>query len=98
MFLRRSEWNGGIQPSNADDGAVELVESFFVDDGGDLSGETSGTGVLVKDDDFVRLLHGLHDGFTVQRRNRTQVENFQIDSFLAENVSRFQCRVDHRGV
>jgi hypothetical protein len=49
---------GGILRRDADDGAVEIVESFFVDDGGNFAGEASGAGVLVQDDDLVGLLHG----------------------------------------
>src|SRR5579871_3962890 len=76
VLLRRREWNRRVQPGDANDGAVEVVESFFVDDGGDLSGEASSAGVLVKDDDLVRLLHRLGDGFAVDRRYSAQVDNF----------------------
>src|SRR4051812_33431271 len=41
MFLRRGERDGGVEASDADDGAIEIVESFFVDDGGYFSGEAS---------------------------------------------------------
>ena len=67
MFLRRRKWDCGVEACDADDGAVEIVEGFFVDDGGDFSGEASGAGVLVEDDDFVCLLHRLRDGFAVER-------------------------------
>ena len=38
MLLRRGERDGGIQAGDADYGTVEVVEGFFVDDGGDFSG------------------------------------------------------------
>ena len=67
MFLRRREWDGGVEAGDANYGAVEVVEGLFVDDGGDFSGKASGAGVLVEDDDSVRFLHGLRDGFAVER-------------------------------
>ena len=81
MLLRRRERNRGVEAGDADDGAVEIVEGFFVDDGGDFSGEASGAGVLVEDDDLVRLLHGLRDGFAVERGDGAQVEDLD-DRFL----------------
>src|SRR5580658_5530803 len=65
FFLRRRERDGRVEACDADDGAVEIVESFFVDDGGDLAGEASGAGVFVEDDDFVCLLYGCCDGFAI---------------------------------
>jgi hypothetical protein len=83
IFLRRGEWDSGVEAGDADDGAVEIVEGFFVDDGGDFSGEASGAGVLVEDDDFVGLLYGLRDGFAVERGEGAQVEDFEsIPSLL----------------
>src|ERR1700683_3380194 len=49
LFLRRGGRYGGIQLLGADDGAVEIVEGFFIDDGGDFAGEASGAGVFVQD-------------------------------------------------
>src|SRR5690242_5279219 len=69
FFLRWGEWDRAVQSGNADDGAVEIIEGFFVDDGGDFAGEASRAGVLVEDDDFVRLLYCLGDGFAVERRD-----------------------------
>ena len=83
MLLRRGEWDRGIEPGDADDGAVEIVEGFFVDDGGEFAGDASGAGVFVQEDDFVGLAHGLRDGFAVERGERAQVEDFGFDSFLA---------------
>ena len=58
------------------DGAVEVIEGFFIDDGGDFSGEASGAGVLVENDDFVGLLDRLGDGFAVERGDGAKVEDF----------------------
>src|ERR1700735_1467437 len=65
FFLRRRERDGRVEACDADDGAVEIVEGFFVDDGGDFAGEASGAGVFVEDDDFVRLLYCCCDGFAI---------------------------------
>ena len=65
LFLRRGERDGGVEAGDADDGAVEVVEGFFVDDGGDFAGEASGAGVLVEDDDFIGLLYRCCDRFAV---------------------------------
>src|SRR5579859_1500849 len=82
MLLRRGERDRGIEACDADDGAVEVVEGFFVDDGGDFSGEASGAGVLVEDDDLVRLLYRLRDGFPVERGDGAEVKDLEIDSFF----------------
>src|SRR5579864_3239477 len=89
MLLRRGEGDCGIEAGDADDGAVEVVEGFFVDDGGDFSGEASGAGMLVEDDDFVGLLHRLRDGFAVDGNERTQVEDFDFNSLFAQDVRCF---------
>jgi hypothetical protein len=47
MLLWRRERDRGVQACDADYGAIEVIEGFFVDDGSDLSGEASGAGVLV---------------------------------------------------
>src|SRR5580698_1219693 len=54
--------------------------------------------MLVQNDDFVRLLHGLRDGLTVERRDGAQVEDFNVDSVVLQNVSSLQSGVDHGGV
>ncbi len=87
LLLRRGERNGGIEARDADNGAIEIVKGFFIDDGGDFSGEASCAGVLVEDDDFVCFLHGLRDGFAVERRDGTQVEDFDVDIFFCEDIS-----------
>src|SRR5580704_15223247 len=95
FFLRRREWDCRVQTRDANDGAVEVVEGFFVDDGGDLSGEAPGAGVFVEDDDFVGLLHGLGDGFAIEWRDSAQVEDFEIDPFLLYNLGSLQSGVNH---
>src|ERR1700683_1770810 len=98
QFLRWGKRDRGIQASNANDGAVEIVKRFFVDDGCDFACEAAGARVLVKEDDFVGLLHSLRDGFAVERGDRAQVEDFEIDSVLGQKVGGFERSMDHRGV
>src|ERR1700685_4594649 len=98
LLLRRREWDRRIQTGDADDGAVEIVEGFFVDNGGDFTGEASGAGVLVQDDDFVRLLYRLRYGFAVERGDGAQIEEFLINSLSASSLCGFERRVDHRSV
>ena len=40
FFLRRRKWNWRIERGDAHDGAVEVVESVFIDDRGDFSRES----------------------------------------------------------
>ena len=49
----------------------------------------------MKDDDLVRLLHGRGNRFAIERRNRAQVDNFELDSFFAQNFRGFERRVQH---
>ncbi len=84
FLLRRRERHRRIERGDADDGAVEIVERLFVDDGGDLSRQASGAGVLVKDDDRVSLLDGRGDSIAIERRDGAQIENFEFDAFLAQ--------------
>ena len=81
-----------------DDRAIEIVEGFFVDDGGNFSGKSASAGVLVKDDDFVGLLYGSGDRFAIERRDCTQVEDFDFDSFFAQDFRRFERGIEHGGV
>jgi len=95
FLLRRREWNGRVERGEAHDWAVEVVEGVFVDDGGDFSGEASGARVLVKNNDFVGLLHGGDDCLAIERRDGAQVDDFQIDSFFAEDFRGFERCVQH---
>src|ERR1700675_2139656 len=52
FLLRRRERHGRILGGDTHDGAVEIVESFFIDDGSDFAGEPSGAGVFVQNDDL----------------------------------------------
>jgi len=89
FFLRRGERDGGVEACDADYGAVEIVEGFFVDDGGNFASQASGARVLVQDNDFVGFLHGLRNGFAIQRRDGAQVEDLDVDSVFIKNLGSF---------
>ena len=93
MLLRRGKRDGAVEAGDADDRAVEIAEGFFVDDGGDFSCEASSTGVLVEDDDFIRLLYrgamaSRSSGETV-RRSRISKSIFSFARISA--ASRAEC-------
>ena len=83
LLLRRRERYRRILGGDAHDGAVEMVESVFINDGSNFAGQASGAGVLVQQDDFVGLAHGGGNGFAIQRRDRAQVQHFDFDPFFA---------------
>ena len=90
VLLRRRERDRRVQAGDADDGTIEVIEGFFVDDGGNLAREPSRARVLVQDDDLVRFLHCLRDRFAIQRGEGAKVKNLYIDSFLVQDFGRFQ--------
>ena len=67
-FLERgSVGDGRVERSDADERAIEIVEGFFEEDGGDFAGDAAGFGVFVNDQAFVGFLDGIEDGFFVER-------------------------------
>src|SRR5205807_107909 len=86
--------NGG----DTDDGAVQIVETFFVDDGGDLAGDAAGLGVLVQDDDLVRAAHTGDDGGAIEREQRAQVNDLELDTVFRQRLGRLDRHVHHGGI
>ena len=52
----------------------------------------------MQDDDAVGFLHRVRDGFFVQRRDRSQVDNLEFDTVPCQNVGGFLRNVDHCGI
>jgi len=98
LFLRRREGNRRIERCKADNGSVKIVEGFFVDNGRNLSGESSRARMFVENDYFVRLPHGCGDRLAIERRNRAQVDDFQIDSFFTQDFRGFERCVQHGSI
>src|ERR1700676_1017080 len=72
LLLRRRKRNRRIERRQPDNGTIEIVECFFVNDRGNFSGQTSGARVLVQNDYFVGLLYGGGDRLLVERRDSAQ--------------------------
>src|SRR6267378_7032099 len=98
LLLRRRKWNRRIERRQTDDGAIEIVERFFVNDRGNFSGQTSGARVFVQNDDFVGLLYGGGNRLAIERRDRAQVEDFDFDSFFTQDVRGFERGIPHSGI
>ncbi len=54
--------------------------------------------MFVKNDDFVGLLHGGGDRLAIERRDRTQIEDFDFDSLFAQDLRGFERGVQHGGI
>src|SRR6266403_3130123 len=98
LLLRRRKRNWRIERRQADDGTIEIVKRFFVNDRGNFSGQTSGARVFVQNDHFVGLLNGGGNRLAIERRDRTQVDDFDFDSFFAQAVRSFERGIQHGGI
>jgi len=76
FLLRGRERNWRILRCEANNGAVEVIEGFLVDDCADLAGDTSGANVFMQEDNLIRLANGLGDGLAVERREGSQINDF----------------------
>ena len=92
FLLRRRKRNRRVERSQPDNRAIEIVERFFVDDRGNFSGQSPGARVFVKNDDFIGLLHGGRNRRAIERRDRAQVDDFDFDSFFAQEFRPLQAR------
>src|SRR5215467_2716730 len=98
MLLGRGKGDCRVEAGDSDDRSIEVVESFFIDDSRNFSGQASGPGVFVEEDDLVRPFHGLRDGWAVDGDEGAQIDDFYLDSFFAQDFCGFQGGVDHGGV
>ena len=65
--MRWRERNRGVLRGDADDGTVEVVEHFFINDSCDFTSEAAGAHVLVQQNDFVGFANRVGDCFAVER-------------------------------
>src|SRR5579864_8478946 len=82
FLLWRREWDRRVQSGDADDRRVQIVESFLINDGRDFSCDASGPRIFVQQDEFVCFFDRLRDGFAVEGRQGSQVEDFEFDAFF----------------
>src|SRR5262245_3378498 len=80
LFQRRTIRHRSIRRGDASDRTVEIFERLFGNDGGEFAGESADARVFVKENHFVRLLHGIEYGFTIERQEGPEVENLEIDA------------------
>ena len=62
---------------DADNGAIEMVKSFFIYDGRNFSGDASGARVFVQNNNLAGFAHGLSNGFAIQRRQACEGPGFR---------------------
>src|SRR5438094_2675389 len=75
-----------------------MIERLFIDDRRNFTRQSARACVFVKDNDLICLAYRLHDGFAIKRRDRSQVQDFEIDPLLAQDFSRFKGDVHHRSI
>ncbi len=68
FLLRWREGHRGVERGEANNRAVEMVERFFIDNGGDFSGNPAGAHIFVHDHDLVGAAHGFGDGVAIEWR------------------------------
>ncbi len=72
--------NGGrVERTNTKHGRVEVIETFFLDEAGDLSADTAEGFVFFDDDRAVGFANGVKNGFFVEWTDGAQVEDFCVD-------------------
>ena len=52
----------------------------------------------MQNDNFVGLLHSAGNRCAIERRNRSQVQDFDFDSLFTQNFRGFESRVQHGSV
>src|SRR5215469_8836924 len=98
FLLRRGERHRRILRGDPHDRSVEIVESFLMNDGADLSRDASCANILVQHDYFVRPAHRPGNRLAVERRQRSQIHDLQFNAFLGQDLGRFQRDVHHRRI
>src|SRR5689334_17203107 len=96
FFLWWRERNGRIKSCQSDYRSVELIEGLLVNDGADLAGDSARFDVLMQQDDLVSAADCFRDGLFIDRRERSQIQNFDLDSIFREVLGSLECDVHHR--
>lgn len=76
-------WNGRhIGTAHTLDGGLQVEETLFLDEGGDLGTETLSQIGLVRDQQTACLRNGIANSFEVPRHNRSQIDDLTRNSQL----------------
>src|SRR5439155_1190863 len=95
-FQRRRVRRRGIFGGDADDGRVEILEGLFRDDRRELAADAAGACRLVEHQHAAGLRDRREQRFTIERRERTQVEYLRVDAGRLELRCRIERGVHHR--
>src|SRR5258708_1196613 len=95
MLEWRRKGNWRVQRRDAHDGSMGIFERVFIDDGGQLARQAACLGVFMQEDDLVGLLYRLNDGFSIERHQRAQVEDLDINSLFRQQFGGLLRGVDH---
>ena len=85
--MRRRESNRRVLCGDADNGTVEIIERFFINDGCNFTGQATSAHVLVQQNNFVGFANRVSDRFPVERRNGALL--LGADSFFNSRRDRF---------
>ena len=88
MVVVRDAWDVGTR--DPDDRAIEVVEGFLGDDRGDLGPIAAEAVVLVDDDDLPVFLTDDRTVSSIERPERTQVDDLGADALAADQLGGFQ--------
>ena len=75
-----------VRAGDAEDGAVEVFEGFFADDGGKFGAQAHGLFVLVHDQNFVGLAYGIKVGFLVERGEGAKLDDLGVGAALGHLI------------
>src|SRR5215472_6554805 len=85
-----------VRASYADDWAVQIVESLFRDNGGNLAAYAQSAFVFMNDEALVCPANGLENRFAVERRQRAQIDHFRFNaSFLRHFFRSLEAQRSH---
>jgi len=92
-MLRVNRWC--INGADAFDRGIEVVEGVFLDQGGDLGGNTAERLRFVDKNGTIGLFNGFDDSVLVQWADGAKVEDLGVDSVLGlENFGSFEAAED----
>src|ERR1700730_1208187 len=90
FFKRRRERDRRVEPRDAGDRPVEILECILAHNRRNFTRDTARTGVLVYNEQLVRLLHRGEKSLAIEWKKGTQVDHFGVDSFARELLGRLE--------